>query len=85
MPTAWVPNLQLLPLKNQMAYLLQTLSVVLPGFIKISSWCKLNGWQPVHEENMFVLLQVNAKVGTPRVNVMFHEVGVNHAQNLTGC
>ncbi len=55
-------------LTNQMAYLLQTLSVVFPGFIKISSWCKLNGVQPVHEWNMdlFVTLQVNAVVGTPR-------------------
>lgn len=57
---AWVPNLQLLPLKNQMPYLLQTLCVEFPGFIKISSWCKLNGVQPVHERNtaLFVSLQV---------------------------
>lgn len=51
-PRPRVPNLQLLPLKNQMAYLLQTLSVVFPGFIKISSQCKLNGVQAVHERNM---------------------------------
>lgn len=71
-PRARVPNLQLLPLKNQMAYLSQTLSVVFPGFIKISSPCKLNGVQPVHERNtdLFVSFQVNAVVGAPRAHVI---------------
>lgn len=73
-PRAWVPNLQLLPLKNQMAYLLQTLSVVFPGFIKISSWCKLNGVQPVHEPStaVFVSFQVNVVVGATRAHVILH-------------
>lgn len=74
---AWVPNLQLLPLKNHMTYLSQTLSVVLPGFIKISSWCKLNRVQPPHERNMdlCVSLQVNGMVGTPRAHMIFHLIG----------
>lgn len=73
-PRAWVPNLQLLPLKNQMAYLLHTLSVVFPGFIKISSWCKLNGVQPVHEWStaLFVSFQVNVVVGATRAHVIVH-------------
>lgn len=62
---AQVPNLQLLPLKNRLAYLLQTLLVVFPGFIKISSQCKLNGVQVAHERNMDLLfsLQVSGLVG----------------------
>ena len=48
-----------------MAYLLQTLLVVFPGFIKISSQCKLNGVQAARERNMdlFVSLQVSGLVG----------------------
>ena len=76
-PTAWFPNLQLLPLKNQMAYLSQPRSVVFPGYIKISSWCKLNGVQSVHEQNagLCVSFQVNAVVlATTAPVILFDQI-----------
>lgn len=46
---ALVPKLQLLPLKNEMAYLSQTFSLVFPGLINILLRCKLKGVQRKRE------------------------------------
>lgn len=56
---ARVPHLQLLPW-NQMAWLLWRVSVVV---IKISSWCKWNGVQLVHQRNarLFVHATLNQR------------------------
>lgn len=64
-----------------MPYLLQTLSVVFPVFIKISSRSKLNGVQPVHKRLYLTAGTLNIEVGTPRAHDTL-KWRLNHTQKL---